>query len=103
MKVVEDKVTVYPPHAICKADVPVTLATLPKWTTGIQTVRLSSAQKENPTVIAFFHPQDGSLLAERERRGTGWRPENSPTHPPRSGPVTTEACWSSVLPRTSCN
>jgi hypothetical protein len=65
MKVIEDKVTVYPPHAICKADVPVIIAALPsEWTVGIQTVRLSSAQKENPTVIAFFHPPDGSLLVK---------------------------------------
>ena len=57
MKVIEDKVTVYPPHAICKADVPVIFSALPSaWTAGIQTVRLCSAQKENPTVIAFFHP-----------------------------------------------
>ncbi|SPE55740.1 conserved hypothetical protein [Verrucomicrobia bacterium] len=63
MKVIEDKVTVYPPHAICKADIPVILSFLPaEWTAGIQTVRLSSSHGENPTVIAFFHPPDGSLL-----------------------------------------
>jgi hypothetical protein len=63
MKIVEDKVTVYPPHAICKADIPVIFSALPaEWTAGIQTVRLCAAQKENPTVIAFFHPRDGSLL-----------------------------------------
>ncbi len=63
MKVIEDKVTRYPPHAICKADIPVLFSALPaEWTAGIQTVRLCSAQKENPTVIAFFHPPDGSLL-----------------------------------------
>jgi hypothetical protein len=27
-------------------------------------VRLCAAQKENPTVIAFFHPPDGSLLVK---------------------------------------
>jgi hypothetical protein len=65
MKVIEDKVTVYPPHAICKADVSVIFSALPpEWRTGIQKVRLSSAQKENPTVIAFFHPPDGSLIVK---------------------------------------
>jgi len=65
MKVIEDKVTVYPPHAICKADVSVIFSALPEeWTAGIQTVRLSSSQKENPTIIAFFHPSDGSLMVK---------------------------------------
>jgi hypothetical protein len=65
MKVIEDKVTVYPPHAICKADVPVIFSVLPpEWTAGIQAVRLSSAYKENPTVIANFHPPDGSLMVK---------------------------------------
>jgi hypothetical protein len=63
MKVIEDKVTVYPPHSLCKADIPVILASLPaEWTAGIQTVRLSSSHGENPTVIAFFHLPDGSLM-----------------------------------------
>jgi hypothetical protein len=63
MKVIEDKVTVYPPHSICRADIPVILASLPaEWTAGIQTVRLSASHGENPAVIAFFHPPDGSLL-----------------------------------------
>ena len=63
MKVIEDKVTVYPPHSLCKADIPVILCSLPaEWTAGIQTVRLSSSQGQNPTVIAFFHPPDGSLI-----------------------------------------
>ena len=65
MKIIEDKVTVYPPHAICKADVPVIFSALPEeWTAGVQTVRLCASQKENPTVIAFFHPPDGSLLVK---------------------------------------
>jgi hypothetical protein len=65
MKIIEDKVTVYPPHAICKADVPVIFSALPaEWTAGIQTVRLSSSHGENPTVIAFFHPPNGSLLVK---------------------------------------
>ena len=65
MEVIEDKVTVYPPHSICKADVPVILSALPaEWTAGIQTVRLSAAMNENPTVIASFHPSYGSLLVK---------------------------------------
>ena len=65
MKVIEDKVTGYPPHAICKADVPVIFSALPAdWTAGIQTVRLCSSHGENPTVIAFFRPPDGSLLVK---------------------------------------
>src|SRR5262245_20860359 len=63
MKIIEDKVTVYPPHAICKADIPVILSSLPvEWTAGVRTVRLSSSHGENPTVIAFHHPPDGSLM-----------------------------------------
>jgi hypothetical protein len=63
MKVIEDKVTVYPPHAICKADVPIILSALPAdWTAGIRSVRLSSSHGENPTVIAFFFPPHGTLL-----------------------------------------
>ncbi len=65
MKIIEDKVTVYPPNAICKADVPVVLSSLPpEWSSGIQTVRLSASLGENPTIIAFFHPPDGSLLVK---------------------------------------
>jgi hypothetical protein len=63
MKVIEDKVTVYPPHAICKADIPIILSALPpEWTAGIRSVRLSSSHGENPTVIAFFFPPDGTLM-----------------------------------------
>jgi hypothetical protein len=61
MKVIEDKVTVYPPHAICKADVPVILASLPpEWSAGIETVRLCSSQK-HPVFIASFRRAGGSL------------------------------------------
>jgi hypothetical protein len=62
MKVVEDKVTVYPPHAICKADIPVVLSTLPtEWTAEIKTVRLCSSHGENPQLIAWFFPSTGLL------------------------------------------
>jgi hypothetical protein len=62
MKVIEDKVTVYPPHAICKSDVPIIFSALPAdWTAGIQSVRLSSEHGKNPTVIAFFHPPNRTL------------------------------------------
>jgi hypothetical protein len=65
MKLIEDKVTVYPPHSICKADVPLIFSALPvEWTAGIHTVRLCSSQKENPTVIALFHPPAGSLIVK---------------------------------------
>jgi hypothetical protein len=65
MKVIEDKVTVYPAHAICKADIRVILSALPTdWTLGVRTVRLCSSHGENPTVVAFFHPTDGSLLVK---------------------------------------
>lgn len=65
MKIIEDKVTVYPPHSICKADLRVIFSALPpEWTTRVQPVRLSAAIRENPTVIAFFHPLDGSLLVK---------------------------------------
>lgn len=44
MKIIEDKVTVYPPHAICSADIPVILSAAPaEWTSEIQVVRLSAA------------------------------------------------------------
>jgi hypothetical protein len=63
MKVIEDKVTACPPHAIRKADVPIILSALPaEWTAGIRSVRLSSSHGENPTVIAFFFPPDGTLM-----------------------------------------
>lgn len=65
MKIIEDKVTVYPPHSLCRADIPVIFSSLPAdWTTGVQTIRLSSSHGENPTVIAYFHPPDGSLLVK---------------------------------------
>ncbi|HTV41127.1 MAG TPA: hypothetical protein VMF08_11170 [Candidatus Sulfotelmatobacter sp.] len=65
MKVIEDKVTVYPPHAICKADIPVIFSALPQeWTAGIKTVRLCSSYGENPTVIANFFPPEGSFLVK---------------------------------------
>jgi hypothetical protein len=44
MKVIEDRVTVYPPHAICRADVRAILsAPPPEWVADIETVRLSAA------------------------------------------------------------
>lgn len=70
VKVIEDKVTVHPPHALCRADIPVILSALPsEWTGGIRMVRLSSALNENPLIIAFFHPPDGSLMVKS--RGVG--------------------------------
>lgn len=70
VKVIEDRVTAYPPHAICRADIPIILSALPsEWTGGIRKVRLSSALGENPLIIAFLHPPDGSLLVKS--RGIG--------------------------------
>jgi hypothetical protein len=48
MKIIEDKVAVDPPHAICKADVRLILAAVPEiWIEGITTVRLSAALKQS--------------------------------------------------------
>ena len=53
MKVYEDKVTVYPPHAICRADVRVILSAAPlEWVAGIETVRLSAADP-HPHVAVY--------------------------------------------------
>ncbi|MBE0539782.1 MAG: hypothetical protein IH623_00130 [Verrucomicrobia bacterium] len=61
MKVIEDKVTLYPPHAICKVDVPVILSSLPPaWTEGIETVRLCSSQQW-PLHRAFYSRFDHTL------------------------------------------
>jgi hypothetical protein len=65
MKVIEDKVTVYPPHAICKADIPIILSAVPsEWTTGLSSVRLCSAQKENPHFVAALHSSNRSLTVK---------------------------------------
>jgi hypothetical protein len=48
MKIIEDKVTVDPPHALCKADVHLILAAVPEaWTEGITAVRLSAALQQS--------------------------------------------------------
>lgn len=60
MKVIEDKVKVYPPHAICRADIPAILSALPpEWTADITTVRLS-ASHPYPRV-AFYSRFDHTL------------------------------------------
>ena len=65
MKVVEENVTIYPPHAICKADIPVIFSGLPaEWTAGINTVRLSASQDENPHIIAALLPSRGSFTVK---------------------------------------
>ena len=44
VKIIEDKVAVYPPHALCKKDIEMLLATVPDaWTAELDTVRLSNA------------------------------------------------------------
>lgn len=57
MKIIEDKVTVYPPHSICRADVRVILsAAPPEWVAEIETVRLSAAQQyPDVAVYSRFH------------------------------------------------
>lgn len=61
MNVIEDRVSVYPPHAICKADIPVIFASLPpEWTDGIETVRLCSSQQW-PLYRALFRRFNRSL------------------------------------------
>jgi len=54
VKIIEDKVTVYPPHAICKADVPEIFSSLPaEWAEGIETVRLCAAQKYTQAKVHY--------------------------------------------------
>lgn len=61
MKIIEDKVTVYPPHALCKADIPVIFsALLPAWTEGIKKVRLSAAL-DHPRRPAYFSSFEQTL------------------------------------------
>ena len=53
MKVIEDKLAVYPPHAICRADVRTILSTPPpEWVADIKIVRLSAALPHPE--IAFY-------------------------------------------------
>jgi hypothetical protein len=56
MKLIEDKITVDPPHALSKSDVRLILAAVPEtWLEGITTVRLSAAlyQSQNPNHNRF--------------------------------------------------
>jgi hypothetical protein len=54
MRVIEDKVTVDPHHAMSKGDIPVIWWSIPsEWTNGIETVRLCSAQQW-PLRRAFY-------------------------------------------------
>ena len=65
MRVIEEKVTVYPPHAICRADVPIILAALPAdWSAGIRCVRLCASHKRIPQLIAYQNTFDGSLTVK---------------------------------------
>jgi hypothetical protein len=61
MKVIEDKVTVYPPHAICKADIRIILSSLPPvWSDDIETVKLCASQKW-PLHRAFYNNTEHTL------------------------------------------
>jgi hypothetical protein len=43
MKIIEDKVTVYPPHALCRKDIQLILTVVPpSWTKPLRAVRLSA-------------------------------------------------------------
>jgi hypothetical protein len=60
MKVIEDKLAVYPPHAICRADVRTILSTPPpEWVADIKIVRLSAALPHPE--IAFYSRFDQTL------------------------------------------
>jgi len=60
MKIIEDKVTVYPPHAICKADVRTIFKSVPApWAEGIEIIRLSAAM-QHPR-IAYYNPYNRTL------------------------------------------
>ena len=53
MRIIEDKVTLYPPHAICKADVRTILASVPEiCVEGVETVRLSAAM-QHPRIASY--------------------------------------------------
>src|SRR5438477_934373 len=60
MKIIEDKVKVYPPHAICRADVPKIMSAVPpEWVAEIKIVRLSAA---NPHPhVTIYNPFDHIL------------------------------------------
>jgi len=71
MKVIEDKVAVYPPHAISKADIPIILSSLPPtWTDGIETIKLSAFQR--PRWIACYFDYNHTLTI-CSRGFTKWR------------------------------
>jgi hypothetical protein len=51
VKILEDKLTVYPPHALCRADVRMIMSSVPaKWSEGVETVKLSAQQANIPIV-----------------------------------------------------
>lgn len=48
MKIIMDKVTVYPPHAFCRSDVRLILSSVPaKWSELVAVVRLSASQESH--------------------------------------------------------
>ena len=67
MKVIEDKVTVYPPHAICRADVRAILsAPPPEWVAEIEIVRLSAANSHPH--VAFYSRFNHTLTIKSRGR-----------------------------------
>jgi hypothetical protein len=73
MKILEDKVTVYPPHALCRADVRMIFSLVPAaWVEDIEIVRLSAAQShfgvasyrrydQTFTIASRGHPKEHTL------------------------------------------
>ena len=72
MKIIEDKVKVYPPHAICRTDVPKILSAVPpEWVADIKIVKLSAA---NPHPhVAAYSPFDYTLTI----KSRGWTKEST--------------------------
>jgi len=60
MKIIEDKVKIYPPHAICRADIPRILSAVQQdWVADLKVVRLSAANSHPH--VAIYDPFDHTL------------------------------------------
>jgi hypothetical protein len=87
MKILLDKVTAYPPHAICPEDVRMILASVPAaWAEGIEIVRLSASRHTHValyswpdkklTISSRGHTKEDTLhlvLAELAAHGLGFK------------------------------
>lgn len=67
MKLIEERTTHYPPHALCKSDIQTIMGALPvAWTEDIKRVRLSAALGK--PIIADYSSYNGTLtVASRGR------------------------------------